>query len=199
MKRIFDVILSFFLLILLSPLYVILTILIYLIMGRPIYFKQHRPGLKGKPFVILKFRTMKNAVDENFIPLSDKERLTKLGVFLRKYSLDEMPQIVNVLRGDMSFVGPRPLLMDYLPLYTMEQMKRHEVRPGITGWAQVNGRNGLSWERKFQKDIWYVENKSFLLDLKILALTVNKVLIKEGITQPNHPTTEKFTGSKEVI
>lgn len=163
-------------------------------MGSPILFKQTRPGLHGIPFYIYKFRTMADKRDRNGEMLPGKLRLTKLGVFLRKYSLDELPQLFNVLNGDLSLVGPRPLLMDYLPLYTKEQARRHEVKPGITGWAQVNGRNSISWEEKFQLDIWYVNNHSPSVDFKIMMLTVKKVFKKEGINAEGHISMEDFKG-----
>lgn len=159
-------------------------------------FRQIRPGLRGKPFGMLKFRTMLNAVDETGQLLSDKDRITSFGQFLRSTSLDELPGLWNVLRGDMSLVGPRPLLMEYLPLYSPQQARRHEVRPGITGWAQVNGRNALSWNEKFALDLWYVDNRSFILDLKILLLTVRKVLVRDGISAAGEATMPKFTGSE---
>ncbi|WP_077625198.1 sugar transferase [Sediminibacillus massiliensis] len=199
MKRTFDILLSLFLLLFLSPVIVIIASIVRLSIGRPILFKQQRPGLYGKGFYLYKFRTMTDKKGKNGKPLPDEARLTAVGKKLRKYSLDEFPQFINVLKGDMSFVGPRPLLMEYLPLYTPEQMIRQNVRPGITGWAQVNGRNAITWEEKFQLDTWYVENQSFLLDLKILAMTVRKVIKKEGINQQGHVTTEKFKGSKEVL
>jgi lipopolysaccharide/colanic/teichoic acid biosynthesis glycosyltransferase len=163
--------------------------------GGPVFFRQTRPGLYGKPFEVIKFRTMRNAIDTNGNPLPDAERLTKLGLFLRSTSLDELPELWNVLKGDMSLVGPRPLLMEYLPLYSPEQARRHEVRPGVTGWAQVNGRNAISWEAKFSLDIWYVDNQSLWLDLKIIWLTVRKVAIREGISAAGEATMSKFTGS----
>lgn len=164
-------------------------------LGSPILFKQQRPGLHGKPFYLYKFRTMTDERDENGELLPDHLRLTPFGQFLRKYSLDELPQLFNVLKGDISLVGPRPLLMEYLELYTPEQARRHEVKPGITGWAQVNGRNAISWEEKFKLDVWYVDNRTFWLDIKILFLTVIKVLKKEGINQSEYVTMEKFVGN----
>jgi len=165
-------------------------------MGSPVLFRQIRPGLNGKPFEMIKFRTMKDAVDAQGNPLPDSERLTPFGQFLRSSSLDELPELWNVLKGDMSLVGPRPLLMEYLPLYTPEQYRRHEVRPGVTGWAQINGRNALSWEEKFQLDVWYVDNRSLWLDIKILFLTVKKVVIRDGISADGEATMPKFTGSR---
>ncbi|OAS85232.1 sugar transferase [Metabacillus litoralis] len=199
MKRVFDLIFSLVLLICLSPLIVILACLVRLKLGSPIFFKQQRPGLYGKPFYFYKFRTMTSETDENGLLLPDYQRLTSFGKFLRKYSLDEFPQLLNVVKGDISTVGPRPLLMEYLPLYTEEQKKRHNVRPGITGWAQINGRNSISWEEKFKLDIWYVHNQSFLLDIKILILTVLKVIKSEGINQQGNATVEKFEGSRSKV
>jgi sugar transferase EpsL len=180
----------------LAPIIIIVALLIKLKLGTPILFKQQRPGLNGKPFYLFKFRTMTDAKNRNGELLSDEIRLTPFGLILRKLSLDEFPQLINVIKGDISLVGPRPLLMEYLPLYTKEQFKRHEVKPGITGWAQVNGRNAISWEEKFELDVWYVNNQSFFLDLKILFLTVYKVFKSEGINQPGNVTMERFTGGK---
>ncbi|MHA7139555.1 sugar transferase [Rossellomorea arthrocnemi] len=194
MKRMVDISVSLILLLVLIPLMVPIQIGIKIKMGSPLLFCQQRPGLYGKPFILYKFRTMLNGDD-----IADELRLTPLGRFLRKYSLDEFPQLINVLKGDMSLVGPRPLLMEYLQLYSKEQYIRHHAKPGITGWAQVNGRNAISWEEKFLLDIWYVKNQSFLLDIKILAKTLIKVIKKEGITQQDHVTVEKFRGSKEVV
>lgn len=195
LKRVFDFIISFLLLIIFSPVILIVGILVKVKLGSPILFKQTRPGLHGKPFSLLKFRTMTDEKDENGLLLSDDIRLTVFGKLLRKYSLDELPQFFNVIRGDLSLVGPRPLLMEYLPLYTKEQEKRHQVRPGITGWAQVNGRNSITWEEKFKLDVWYVENRSYLLDLKILFLTLSKVIKSQDINQAGVSTVEKFKGS----
>jgi len=164
-------------------------------MGSPVIFRQERPGLHGRPFRMIKFRTMRNATDAAGNPLPDAQRMTRVGTFLRSSSIDELPELWNVLRGEMSLVGPRPLLMEYLPLYSPEQARRHDVKPGITGWAQINGRNALSWDEKFALDVWYVDNRSFLLDLKILALTVKKVVVREGISQQGQATMEKFRGS----
>ncbi|WP_134702552.1 sugar transferase [Ammoniphilus sp. YIM 78166] len=194
MKRGLDLILAFFSLILLGIVIAATAITIRIKIGTPIFFKQQRPGINGKPFILYKFRTMTDERDEKGELLPDHIRLTKLGGFIRKYSLDELPQLYNVLKGDMSFVGPRPLLMDYLPLYTEEQAKRHFVKPGITGWAQVNGRNSITWEEKFKLDVWYVENRSILFDLKILLLTVKKVIRSEGISNANHATMPTFEG-----
>ncbi|WP_079912123.1 sugar transferase [Paenibacillus sp. 32352] len=196
MKRSFDLLVSISLLLVFSPVIGVVAVLVRWKLGSPVVFAQQRPGLHGKPFYLYKFRTMTDATDAEGKLLSDAVRLTPFGQFLRKYSLDEMLQLVNVVKGDISLVGPRPLLMDYLPLYTEEQARRHEVRPGITGWAQVNGRNAISWEEKFQLDLWYVEHQSFLLDLKILLLTIKKVLKPEGISHGSHVTMERFTGSK---
>ncbi|MCM3111543.1 sugar transferase [Lederbergia lenta] len=199
MKRLLDIICSIFLLILFFPLLLITGLLIKVILGGPILFKQQRPGLLARPFYLYKFRTMTDHRDQQGNLLPDKLRLTAFGVFLRKSSLDELPQLINVIKGDLSLVGPRPLLMDYLPLYTEEQSKRHLVRPGITGWAQVNGRNAISWERKFELDIWYVQHQSLLLDLKILLLTIKKVILSVGINQPGSATMESFTGTKSTV
>ena len=193
-KRAMDVALSGLLLILLSPLMAALAILVWLKLGRPILFRQTRPGLHGKPFVIYKFRTMTNARDAHGNPLPDSERLTSFGRWLRATSLDELPELLNVLKGDMSLVGPRPLLMEYLDRYTPEQARRHEVKPGITGWAQIHGRNALSWEEKFQLDVWYVDNWSLWLDVKILWRTVWIVLKREGISAEGHATMPEFRG-----
>jgi len=199
MKRVMDLVTSLTLLTLFSPVMMFTAILVRLKMGAPVLFKQQRPGKDGKPFYLYKFRTMANLEDKQGNLLSDQVRLTGTGKFLRKYSLDELPQFINVVKGDMSLVGPRPLLMEYLSLYTEEQMLRHNVRPGITGWAQVNGRNAIAWEEKFKLDTWYVRNQSMFLDLKILLFTVLKVVKKEGITQQGHVTIEKFKGTKDVI
>ncbi|MED4209299.1 sugar transferase [Priestia megaterium] len=199
MKRVMDLVTSLTLLTLFSPVMLVTAILVRLKMGAPVLFKQQRPGKDGKPFYLYKFRTMANLEDKQGNLLSDQVRLTGTGKFLRKYSLDELPQLINVVKGDMSLVGPRPLLMEYLSLYTEEQMLRHNVRPGITGWAQVNGRNAIAWEEKFKLDTWYVRNQSMFLDFKILLFTVFKVVKKEGITQQGHITIEKFKGTKDVI
>jgi len=194
-KRIFDFIISLILLILLSPFLLIIALLVRIFFCAPVLFKQKRPGLKGKPFVLYKFRTMTDSKDEHGRLLPDEQRLTKFGQFLRSTSLDELPELFNVLKGDMSLVGPRPLLMEYLPLYSKEQMRRHDVRPGITGWAQVNGRNAITWQEKFKMDVWYVDHLSLILDLKILTLTLLKVTQREAINQPGRATMEKFTGN----
>lgn len=197
LKRLLDIIASATGLVLLAPVFAVVALQIRLKLGSPILFRQFRPGKDGKPFEMVKFRTMRNTVDGYGNPLSDSERITPFGSFLRSTSLDELPEFWNVLVGDMSLVGPRPLLMEYLPLYSEEQRRRHKVRPGITGWAQVNGRNAVSWEDKFQLDVWYVDNLSFWLDMKILFLTVKKVLIRDGISAEGEATVSKFTGSTE--
>ncbi|MFE4706660.1 sugar transferase [Peribacillus simplex] len=194
MKRAFELLISCLALISSSLLMLLIVILIRLKLGSPVIFKQERPGLNGKPFYLYKFRTMTDEKDENGDLVPDEKRLTDFGKLLRKLSLDELPQLFNVMKGDVSFVGPRPLLMEYLPLYTYEQARRHDVRPGMTGWAQVNGRNAISWEKKFELDVWYVENQSFLLDMKIIYLTLIKVCKQEAITQEGHVTTQKFVG-----
>lgn len=195
-KRFIDIVLSVILLFVLSPVIFVVAFLIRLKLGTPILFTQMRPGLHGKVFKMVKFRSMLDLIDSKGRMLSDDMRLTTFGRFLRSTSLDELPGLLNVLKGDMSLVGPRPLLMEYLPLYTLEQARRHEVRPGITGWAQVNGRNSISWEDKFRLDVWYVDNRSFWLDIKILFLTVKKVFVREGISAAGEATMTKFTGSK---
>ncbi|WP_369900591.1 sugar transferase [Bacillus manliponensis] len=197
MKRTFDIGVSIFLVLCCFLLIFIVAILVRLKLGSPILFKQERPGLQGKPFYLYKFRTMTDEKNAEGDLLPDSSRLTPFGKFLRKYSLDELPQLINVVKGELSLVGPRPLLMDYLPLYSAEQAKRHDVKPGITGWAQVNGRNSISWDEKFELDIWYVENWSFLLDLKILYMTFAKVIRSEGIQNANHVTMPIFKGSIE--
>ncbi|WP_288986638.1 sugar transferase [uncultured Pseudoalteromonas sp.] len=196
MKRIFDFTVAFFALLFLFPIILITALLIHFKLGSPILFTQDRPGLNGQIFKMMKFRTMLDGKDKQGNLLPDDERMTKFGAFLRSTSLDELPGLFNVLKGDMSLVGPRPLLVQYLPLYSAEQARRHNVRPGITGWAQVNGRNAISWEQKFKLDVWYVDNQSFLLDLKILLLTVKKVFVREGISADGHVTIEPFKGSK---
>ncbi|QOR61802.1 sugar transferase [Sulfurovum indicum] len=196
LKRMFDVVLVLILIVFLLPVYMIVSLLIVITMGSPILFKQKRPGKDGKIFEIYKFRTMTDETDEKGGLLSDEKRLTKMGKFIRSTSLDELPQLFNVLKGDMSFVGPRPLLVEYLPLYNEKQKKRHNVKPGITGWAQVNGRNSISWEEKFDYDVWYVEHQSFLLDMKILWMTFLKVFDRSGISSDTSVTIEKFKGSR---
>lgn len=196
MKRFFDFCVALgALTVLLLPLAVV-ALLVRVKLGQPVLFRQVRPGLHGQPFMMVKFRTMTDARDANGQWLSDADRLTAFGRFLRSTSLDELPELWNVLRGEMSLVGPRPLLMEYLPLYSAEQLRRHEVRPGITGWAQVHGRNALSWEERFKLDVWYVDNQSVWLDLRILGMTVRKVLAREGIHAAGEATVSKFTGSK---
>ncbi len=193
-KPLLDKIAAFLLIVLFLPVYMIVAILVYLKMGRPVIFTQNRPGYKGKIFKIYKFRTMTNEKDENGNLLSDEKRLKKAGKIIRSLSLDELPQLFNILKGDMSFVGPRPLLVEYLPLYNKEQQKRHDVKPGITGWAQVNGRNAISWKKKFKYDVEYVDKQSFLFDMKIVWMTILKVFKKEGISQNGKATMEKFNG-----
>nr|WP_255461668.1 sugar transferase [Alcanivorax xiamenensis] len=194
-KRTFDFLASAAGLLVLSPVLLVLAIMIRSKLGSPILFTQERPGLDGKPFKMMKFRTMTDERDEEGDLLPDEARLTRFGAFLRSTSLDELPELINVLKGDMSLVGPRPLLMEYLPLYSERQYRRHEVRPGITGWAQINGRNALSWDEKFELDVWYVENRSLWLDIKILFLTVLKVVKRDGISHGEEATMPKFTGS----
>ena len=195
LKRAFDIAASASALVVLSPVLAITAYKVKKELGSPVLFRQTRPGLHGKPFEMIKFRTMKDATDKEGNALPDSERLTEFGKKLRASSLDELPELWNVLKGDMSLVGPRPLLMEYLPLYNAEQAKRHNVRPGVTGYAQVNGRNSLSWEDKFKLDTWYVEHQSFLLDMKILLKTVKKVIIKDGISAEGEATMTKFTGT----
>ncbi|MGA5690594.1 sugar transferase [Cytobacillus pseudoceanisediminis] len=196
MKRLFDFSCSLIGIIILSPLLLLAALFIRMKLGSPVLFRQMRPGLYGRPFFVYKFRTMTDERDENGNLLPDEERITPLGQMLRKFSIDELPQLFNVVKGDLSLVGPRPLLMEYLELYSPEQERRHEVRPGITGWAQVNGRNTISWEEKFKLDVWYVNHQSFFLDIKIIFLTVYKVFKREGISQQGHVTIEKFSGHK---
>ena len=195
MKRLFDFCASLCGLILLSPIIALVAWKIRKNLGSPVLFRQKRPGLNGEPFEMVKFRTMKDAVDAQGNPLPDSERMTPFGDKLRNSSLDELPELWNVLKGEMSLVGPRPLLMQYLPLYSEEQARRHEIRPGVTGWAQINGRNAISWEDKFKLDVWYVDNRSLWLDIKILFLTVKKVFVKEGISAEGHVTAEPFKGN----
>ncbi len=196
-KRLLDIIIASIALILLSPLYAFVAYKVKKNLGSPVLFRQVRPGLNGKPFKMIKFRTMKDAVDAEGNPLPDSERLTPFGKMLRSTSLDEMPELWNVIKGDMSVVGPRPLLMEYLPLYNEEQAKRHNVRPGMTGHAQVNGRNAISWEEKFKLDTWYVENQSTVLDFKIMLKTVQKVIAKDDISAEGEATMTKFTGTPD--
>jgi sugar transferase EpsL len=198
-KRCTDIVGAGLGLIVLSPFLVITAIAVWVRLGRPIIFKQMRPGLNGKPFYMYKFRTMTNEKDQQGNLLPDEQRLTRLGRFLRSASLDELPELFNVLKGDMSLVGPRPLLMQYLDRYTSEQVRRHEVKPGITGWAQVNGRNAITWEEKFALDVWYVDNWSLWLDMKILFLTLVKVLKREGINAPGEASMREFIGSNHNI
>lgn len=199
LKRLLDIIIASIALILLSPLYAFVAYKVKKNLGSPVLFRQVRPGLHGKPFEMIKFRTMKDAVDADGNPLPDSERLTPFGKMLRSTSLDEMPELWNVIKGDMSVVGPRPLLTEYLPLYSAEQAKRHHVRPGMTGHAQVNGRNAIGWEEKFKLDTWYVENQSTLLDFKIMFKTVHKVLAKDDISAEGEATMTKFTGTKATV
>jgi sugar transferase EpsL len=194
-KRLFDLATAITSLVILSPLLLILTLLVWTKIGLPILYKQQRPGLKGMPFFIYKFRSMTDARDSAGNLLPDAERLTGLGKFLRSTSLDEFPELFNVVRGEMSWVGPRPLLMQYLGRYSKEQMRRHDVLPGITGWAQVNGRNALTWQEKFLLDVWYVDHWSFWLDIKIILMTIGKVIKREGISQAGHATAEEFLGN----
>ena len=197
MKRIFDIFVVLISLLLLIPIYLLVILVVKIKLSSPIFFKQSRPGLKGKVFNIHKFRTMTNECDSSGVLLSDSKRLTQFGKFLRSTSLDELPSLWSVLKGDMSLVGPRPLLVEYLPLYSKRQFRRHEVRPGITGWAQVNGRNAISWDEKFELDVWYVDNQSIWLDVKILWLTVKKVIVRDGITAQGDVTMPIFRGSKK--
>ena len=195
MKRLFDILFALLILFISFPFLIFVAFLIRFKLGSPIFFVQKRPGLNGKTFKMMKFRTMLDGKDKQGNLLPDDERMTKFGVLLRSTSLDELPGLFNVLKGDMGLVGPRPLLVQYLPLYSDEQARRHNVRPGITGWAQVNGRNAISWEQKFKFDVWYVDNQSILIDLKILLLTVKKVFIRDGISADGHVTIEPFKGS----
>jgi sugar transferase EpsL len=196
-KRILDLVLALPAILILLPVLFIIAILVRMNYGNPIMFRQKRPGYLGKPFWVYKFRTMTNALDADKNLLPDSERITHLGRFLRSYSLDELPELFNVLRGEMSWVGPRPLLMQYLDRYSPEQARRHEVLPGITGWAQINGRNALTWEEKFKLDVWYVDHWTFGLDIKILLITAIKVLRREGINQPGYATAEEFMGTHD--
>lgn len=193
LKTTVDIAISASAIFILSPLFILIIFSILIFDGKPIFFIQNRPGLKGKVYKMIKFRTMLPQHEDKF---DDKKRITKLGNFLRKSSLDELPELFNVCKGDMSLVGPRPLLEEYLPLYSKEQMKRHDVKPGITGWAQVNGRNSLEWEEKFDLDIWYIKNRNLLLDFKIILLTIKKVLLKEGVAAEGEATMSKFEGTK---
>lgn len=195
MKHFFDFIVALFAIVFLSPLLLIVALLIRYRLGSPVLFRQVRPGKDGKPFVMFKFRTMQDVYDQDGNLLPDSERITPFGSFLRSTSIDELPELINVIKGEMSLVGPRPLLMEYLELYDKEQYRRHELRPGVTGWAQVNGRNAISWEQKFQLDVWYIANRTFWLDLKIIYLTIKKVLIRDGISAEGEVTVSKFTGN----
>lgn len=197
MKRLIDVVTAGLLLLLLLPFLLLLAVLIHSRLGSPVLFRQRRPGLHGAPFEMLKFRTMRDAFADDGTPLADEARLTRFGRFLRASSLDELPELWNILKGDMSFVGPRPLLMEYLPRYNAEQARRHDVRPGLTGWAQVNGRNALSWDQKFALDVWYVDRQSLWLDIRILWMTVVKVLQRDGISAAGEATMPKFEGTPE--
>lgn len=197
MKRVIDITAAFLGLVLLLPLFFAIAFTILVTSGRPIFFKQMRLGLLAEPFLLVKFRTMRNDRDANGSLLSDSDRLTRVGAFLRSTSMDELPELWNVLKGDMSLVGPRPLLLDYLPLYSPEQMRRHEVRPGITGWAQVNGRNTLIWPVRLQHDVWYVDNRSLRLDFLILLKTFRKVVAREGISEPGEATATRFRGTEK--
>lgn len=196
MKRVFDFLAALIAILLLGLVILLIALLVRINMGKPVFFRQKRPGLYGKSFYICKFRTMSVAYGEDGLLLPDSKRITKLGTFLRKWSLDELPQLFNILKGEMSLVGPRPLLVEYLPLYTPYQARRHEVKPGITGWAQVNGRNALNWDVRFKLDVWYVDHQSFNLDMKIIFLTIWKILKREGINQPGQATMEEFKGDK---
>lgn len=194
-KRVMDLIIALLILILFSPVFLLIGILVAVQFGLPIVFKQARPGYQGEIFTLYKFRSMQNRLDDQGLPLPDAQRLTKFGRFLRASSLDELPELINVLKGEMSIVGPRPLLVEYLPLYSPAQFRRHEVLPGITGWAQINGRNAISWQEKFNLDVWYVDNWSLWLDIKTIVLSIVKVLRREGISQPGQATAELFQGN----
>lgn len=195
--RAFDLLVAAIGLVLLAPLFVLLAVAVRVCLGAPVFFRQQRPGLHGRPFTLVKFRSMRDAVDSTGRPLPDAERLPRFGRLLRASSLDELPELWNVLRGDMALVGPRPLLMEYLPRYTPEQARRHAVRPGITGWAQIHGRNAVEWEQRFALDVWYVDHGSFALDLRILLLTVRQVLRRHGVAQAGHATMTPFVGAGE--
>lgn len=196
MKRILDIVGGVLGLCLFSPVLMLVAVLIRYQMGSPVLFRQTRAGLRGEPFTMIKFRTMKEALGSDGNPLPDSDRLTRLGGFLRASSLDELPELWNIIKGDMSLVGPRPLLVEYLQLYSADQARRHEVRPGLTGWAQINGRNSIAWEDKFALDVWYVDNRSFWLDLKIIFLTILKIIRQRDISPPNQATMPKFTGNQ---
>ena len=195
-KRIFDLVVAGLAAVILSPLLLVLALLVRINIGAPVLFRQERPGYKGRPFKIVKFRTMAETLGADGRPLPDSVRLSPFGKWLRSVSLDELPELYNILRGEMSIVGPRPLLMEYLPLYTPEQMRRHDVHPGLTGWAQIHGRNALDWEERFKLDVWYVDHRTFWLDTRILLITAWKVLTREGINQPGRSTTDYFGGSR---
>ena len=197
-KRVVDAGVACVGLVLLSPLIAVVGMLVRLKLGKPVFFRQVRPGLHGDPFTLVKFRTMRDATDDSGRQLADDDRMTSIGATLRRLSIDELPQLLNLLKGDLSLVGPRPLLMEYLPLYTPEQARRHEVRPGITGWAQVNGRNAITWEEKFERDVWYIDHWSLWLDTKILFMTAGKVFKREGISCEGVATMPKFTGQTEL-
>jgi lipopolysaccharide/colanic/teichoic acid biosynthesis glycosyltransferase len=196
MKRFFDCFICVNAFLVLLPLFAFLFLLVAIFLGRPVFFKQKRPGYKGSVFEILKFRSMLDSKGGDGLQLPDMDRLTVFGKLLRSTSLDELPSLLNVIKGDMSLVGPRPLLVGYLPLYSKQQARRHDVRPGVTGWAQVNGRNAISWGEKFELDVWYVDNQSLLLDFKIILLTIKKVLLREGVNSENHVTVEPFKGEE---
>ena len=196
MKRCFDFCVALLVLLAFLPVFFFVSILVYYKLGSPIIFIQERPGLREKIFKMMKFRTMLNSFDKDGVVLPDEKRMTTFGSFLRSSSLDELPGLINVLKGDMSLVGPRPLLVEYLPLYTKDQARRHDVRPGITGWAQVNGRNAISWEEKFALDVWYVDNRSIWFDVKIVFMTIKKVVCRDGISAVGEVTMSKFTGKK---
>ncbi|MBF6609190.1 MAG: sugar transferase [Flavobacterium sp.] len=196
LKRFLDALISFTALLLLSPLLITMILLLAVFQNGAVFFKQERPGKNGRIFGVIKFKTMKDTRDSSGNLLPDSERITGIGRFIRSTSIDELPQLINVLKGEMSLVGPRPLLVKYLPLYNEQQARRHEVRPGITGWAQVNGRNAISWEQKFEYDVWYVDNMSFSLDIKIIILTIKKVVVREGISSETAVTMEAFKGTK---
>jgi lipopolysaccharide/colanic/teichoic acid biosynthesis glycosyltransferase len=195
MKRLFDIFISFSVLLVLFPIIIFIVLLVKSKLGSPIFFRQARPGVNGKIFTMIKFRSMLDSVDIMGGRLQDSKRLTSFGRFFRSTSLDELPELWNVLKGDMSIVGPRPLLVEYLPLYSTQQARRHEVKPGITGWAQVNGRNAISWDEKFYLDVWYVDNRSIWLDIRILWLTVKKVIMRDGVNQSDQFTMDKFKGN----
>lgn len=196
LKRLLDIIISFTCLVVLSTILLIISLMVRMRLSSPVFFRQVRPGFKAEPFEMIKFRTMLDSVDKEGNSLPDEQRMTSFGKLLRSTSLDELPELWNVLKGDMSLVGPRPLLMEYLPLYNEQQFRRHEARPGITGWAQINGRNSLNWDERFKLDVWYVENQSFMLDMKILFLTVKKVLVRDGISAEGEVTMSKFNGNQ---